>query len=106
MNRPSPANTADPAPPVRRCCPLEGAAEGRRGLFILVTPMRFAPHQAAPADPAPPVCWCRPLGGRAQRVGGGSISRAFGVRLDGVALDAVVQLAARPFAAHQAEARL
>src|SRR3989442_6976329 len=28
------ADTADPAPPVRRCRPLEGAAKGRRGWFI------------------------------------------------------------------------
>src|SRR5438876_6353381 len=34
MTPPSQANTADPAPPVRWCCPLEGAAEGRRGWFM------------------------------------------------------------------------
>src|SRR5439155_10765150 len=31
---PSQANAADPALPVRWCCPLEGAAEGRRGWSI------------------------------------------------------------------------
>src|SRR5438093_800578 len=36
----------------------------------------------------------------------GSVALAFGMGLHGVALDAVAQRAAGPFAAHQAEARL